>query len=208
VQNAIEALIPVVDPRREGDPPRAVLVSRLIPQKRVDRFLEALARARREVPALRGLVVGDGPERGPLERKAEELGVRAAVEFLGVRDDVRPLLSASDVLVLSSDDEGFPNVVLEAMEASRPVIATDVGDVRDVVRDGETGWVVPPAAEVLAERLVRIARDPALARRMGVAGRTRLETRYGLAVLASNLLGVYRDLAGKEGHARVRAAFA
>ena len=159
------------------------------------------------MPGLSGVVAGDGPERASLEDKARALGLEGAVEFLGLREDVPALLAAADVLVLSSDDEGFPNVLLEAMEASRPVVATDVGDVRDVVRDGETGFVVPLDADALAARLRELAANPQRARTMGAAGRARLDTRYDLAALGKTLLDVYRDLAGKEGHSRAAAAF-
>ncbi len=208
VPNVIDAGPCRPDPRRSGHPFRAVLVGRLIAAKRVDRFLDALASARREVPDLCGVVVGDGPERGRLERRAAELGLGRAVEFLGLREDVPEILAAADVLVLSSDDEGFPNVLLEAMEASRPVVATDVGDVRDVVCESETGFVVPPDAGALAARLVEIAANPALTQTMGAAGRARVESRFGLAALGEALLDVYRDLARKEDHARAAAAFA
>ncbi len=207
VVNVIEARAAGPEPRREGGPFRAAFVGRLVGAKRADRFLEALSSARRDVPGLCGIVAGDGPERASLEDKARALGLEGAVEFLGLREDVPALIAAADVLVLSSDDEGFPNVLLEAMEASRPVVATDVGDVRDVVRDGETGFVVPLDAEALAARLRALAADPARARAMGAAGRARLDARYDLAALGKRLLDVYRDLAGKERHSRAAAAF-
>lgn len=208
VPNVIEARPSPLADRTDRAAPRAAIVGRLIPAKRVDRFLESLALARREVPALRGVVVGDGPERASLERRAADLGLGSAVEFLGPRNDVPSILAAADLLVLSSDDEGFPNVLLEAMDAGRPVVATDVGDVREVVRDGTTGYVVAKSPDALASRIVQLARDPGLARQLGAAGRARLDAEDGLAALGRALLDVYRDLAGKEGHARAAGAFA
>ena len=208
VPNVIEARLSRPEDRRDPSSPCAAIVGRLVPAKRVDRFLESLALARREVPTLRGVVVGDGPERFALERRAGELGLGPAVEFLGSREDVPSVLAAADMLVLSSDDEGFPNVLLEAMDAGRPVVATDVGDVREVVRDGTTGYVVATSADALASRIVRLAEDPDLARRLGDAGRARIGSEYGLGSLAGALIGVFRDLAAKEGHARAVAAFA
>ncbi len=208
VPNVIEAASAPPADATEAGSPRTAIVGRLIRTKRVDRFLEALALARREVPGLRGVVVGDGPERASLERIAAELGLSSAVEFLGARNDVPSILAAVDVLVLSSDDEGFPNVLLEAMDAGRPVVATDVGDVREVVRDETTGYVVARSPEEMASRIALLARDRDLARRMGAAGRARLGAEYGLPALAGSLLGVFRDLAKKEGHARASAAFA
>lgn len=208
VPNVIEARGSRPEVRTNPSAPCAAVVGRLVPAKRVDRFLESLALARREVPALRGVVVGDGPERGALERRAGELGLGPAVAFLGSRADVPSLLATVDVLVLSSDDEGFPNVLLEAMDAGRPVVATDVGDVREVVRDGATGYVVARSADALASRIVQLAKDPELGREMGEAGRARVCAEYGLPSLGGALIGVFRDLAMKEGHARAVAAFA
>jgi glycosyltransferase involved in cell wall biosynthesis len=89
------------------------------------------------------MLVGDGPDRAMLEARATALGVADAVQFLGERPDVERLLPGFDVFVLSSREEGIPNALLEAMAAGRPAVVTDVGGNREVLRDGDTGWIVP-----------------------------------------------------------------
>ncbi|HKC25215.1 MAG TPA: glycosyltransferase [Thermoanaerobaculia bacterium] len=178
-------------------------VGRLIPEKRLDLFLDAIALARREEPRVRGVVVGDGPTRSAGEERALALGlVPDGVAFLGRRDDVPALLDAADMLLLCSDEEGFPNVLLEAMAAGLPVVATPAGDAAAIVRNGETGFVVSGGAEGLAERAVLLARSPELRDRMGKRGRQRAIDEYGFGKLCTRLLGVYRDLAGRRGHRR------
>ncbi len=167
-----------------GAPPGAPLLvaaGRLHEQKRFDVLLEAFAAVRRGAPAARLAVVGTGSLRGELEARAAALGVADGVLFAGFRADVPDVLAAADVFVLSSDDEGLPMVVIEAMAAGRPVVATRVGAVEDLVEDGVTGCIVPrrdPTA--LAEALSGLLRDAAAARAMGEAGRARVRERYPL----------------------------
>jgi glycosyltransferase involved in cell wall biosynthesis len=177
-------------------PPTAITVGWLIRAKRYDRFLEALALARRTVPEMRGVLVGDGPERVPLERQADALGLLPhAVRFLGHQSNVPALLADSDLLVSCSDHEGLPNVILEGMAARLPVVTTPAGDCGLVVEDGRTGYVVPfDDVEGLAERMVRLARAPGLRRQFGEAGRQRVEEEYSLDGLAGRLLAIYRAL--------------
>ena len=174
----------------------AVFVGRLVAVKRVDRFLRALAIARSEAPGLSGWIVGDGPERDRLERLASRLGLAAPrVWFAGQREDVFALLSRAQMLVLCSDDEGCPNAVLEAMAARRPVVATPVGDVARLVRQGETGFLAD-GEEELARRIVELARSEGLRRRMGDAARRYVENEHGCDGLAGRLLSIYRTVAG------------
>ena len=113
-------------------------------------------------------MVGDGPDRVLLEQRAHELGVTRDMVFLGYQEDVAPFYAAFDVLVLPSGNEGTPVTVIEALAAERPVVATRVGGVPDVVRDGEDGFLVEAGAtDDLADRLGRLARDPALTRAHG-----------------------------------------
>jgi glycosyltransferase involved in cell wall biosynthesis len=169
----------------------------------VDLFLEAIAAARRSIPRVRGLVVGDGPARAAAEERALSLGLLPRhVTFLGERSDVPALLRTADMLLLSSDEEGFPNVLLEAMAAGLPVVTRPAGDAAAVVKQGETGFVVPGGAEELAERVALLARAPELRRRMGEQGRRRALDEYGIGKLCSRLLAVYRDLAGRCGRVR------
>src|SRR5205807_1613610 len=157
---------------RARGPAVVLLVGQLIWAKRVDRFLEGLALARRSTPELKGVVVGDGPERMSLEMRAGGLGLLPdGVEFRGVCDDIPRLMAEAHMLALTSDQEGLPNVILEAMAARLPVVTTPAGDAADVIEDGVSGFVVPfDAIEDLADRLVRLARSPALRRKLGGAG--------------------------------------
>ena len=145
-------------------PPVALAVGRMHAEKRFDRFLTALARARRASPDLRGVIVGDGPEWPNLRCQAQDLGLLPnGVLWLGRRNDVPALLGKADMLVLSSDHEGCPNVVLEAMAARRPVVTTPAGDAGDVVEEGVSGYVVPfDDVEAMASRMVRLAEFPEL----------------------------------------------
>jgi glycosyltransferase involved in cell wall biosynthesis len=137
-------------------PIKAVTVGRLIPLKRVDGLLEAL----KELPDLGLVVVGDGPERLRLERRARELGVSDRVYFAGQRSkkEALGLMAACDLFVLNSVHEGFPHVVLEAMALGLPVVATAAGGTPEVVRDGETGLLVPLNGE-LTGALKRVVND-------------------------------------------------
>lgn len=122
----------------ENDVPVAVTVGALAAEKRVDVAIDATAL----VPGLHLLVVGDGPEREALEQRARR--VQDRVHFLGRLDDPTDALAAADLIVLSSDSEGVPGVLIEAGLLGLPAVSTDVGFVRDVVQDGETGRLVPP----------------------------------------------------------------
>jgi glycosyltransferase involved in cell wall biosynthesis len=183
--------------------PIAAALGRLIVGKRVDCFLNALARARCTVPELMGLILGDGPERSSLERQAASLGLLPDnIEFLGHRSDVPALLEQAALLVHSSAHEGFPNAVLEAMTAGLPVITTPAGDAGVVVQDGVTGYVVPfDDVEHIAERMVQLARSPALRRRFGDAGRRRVEELYSFECFADRIFAIYRSTVGQ--HTRI-----
>ena len=204
VPNTID-LQSTVERTGEGSRPlTAIFVGRLIPIKRLDCFVMALSLARRRCPALRGVVVGDGPAKASSEVLAQRLALDpSALTFLGRRDDVPSLLSQADMLVHCSDDEGFPNVLLEAMAARVPVVTTPAGDAPSIVQDGVTAYVVPFGDEpALADRMVRLAESGVLRREFGDAGRRRVEQTYaGGRLLASRLLSVYRRLAQQHQHA-------
>jgi glycosyltransferase involved in cell wall biosynthesis len=140
-------------------------------------------------------MVGDGPDRERLERRASELGVIRDTLFLGYQEDVAPYYGAFDALILPSANEGTPVSVIEALAAETPVVATRVGGVPDVVRDGENGFLVDTGATPeLAERLTRLARDPNLRRRLGESGRSRVLSRYAVERLIDDVDRLYREL--------------
>lgn len=195
-------------PRRDesaGGHAVVAVVATLVPAKRLDRFLKALARARRVVPGLKGLLVGEGPERASLAALADRLGLLPdGLEFRGACDDIPRLMAEADMLALTSDHEGLPNVILEAMAARLPVVTTPAGDAAVVIEDGVSGFVVPfDAVEELADRLICLARGPALRRELGEAGYQRVTARYACAGLADRLVAVYRAVAQQSGHRQV-----
>jgi glycosyltransferase involved in cell wall biosynthesis len=171
----------------EGPPGYLLFVGRLRIRKGVEVLLEALRELRREIPGAALRIAGDGEHRTALERAAAALG--PAVAFLGNRDasQVRTLLRGAAALVVPSIYEGMPLVVLEAMEAGVPVVASAVSGIPEVVVDGETGWLVPPEEpEALARALREVLTDPEEARRRGEAGRRRVAERYRPAVAAAS----------------------
>jgi glycosyltransferase involved in cell wall biosynthesis len=143
-------------------------------------------------------MVGDGPDREPLERRAHELGIMRETLFLGYQEDVAPYYAAFDAMILPSGNEGTPVSAIEALAAGRPVVATRVGGVPDVVRDGEDGFLVETGdVDTLAERLARLAEDATLRRTMGEAGRARVVGRYSVERLIDDVDRLYRSLLAK-----------
>ena len=191
-------------------PPDGVVVAavaNLLPVKRLDRFLAALALARRDVPQLRGLVAGDGPERARLEELATNLQLLPdGVRFVG-SCAASAALGQADMLLHTSQHEGFPNTLLEAMTTGLPVVTTPAGDSGLVVQDGVSGYVVAfDDISAMADHLVRLARSSALRRVLGAAGRERVEHEYRFEGLGDALLGTYWQIADQRRDSRVLAA--
>jgi glycosyltransferase involved in cell wall biosynthesis len=170
-------------------------VGRMTAVKRGDDVLAGFKLLRERGVEATLCLVGDGPDRPHLERRAHELGIIRDTLFLGYQEDVGALYAAFDALVLPSGNEGTPVSVIEALAAGRPVVATRVGGVPDVVRDGEDGFLVGPGAtDELADRLTRLAGDPALRERLGAAGRERVLPRYAVDRLVDDIDRLYRSL--------------
>jgi glycosyltransferase involved in cell wall biosynthesis len=145
-------------------------------------------------------LVGDGPDREPTEQLAHDLGIVDRCLFLGYQDDVAPFYAAFDALILPSANEGTPVSAIEALAGGKPVVATQVGGVSDVIRDGVDGFLVEPGdVKALADRLRRIADDRELARRMGEAGRARVLERYSVSRLVGDVDDLYRRLLAEVG---------
>lgn len=167
-------------------------VGRLDPQKGFDTLIEALAR----IEGVTVVIVGDGPERASLESRARELGVHDRLVITGWRDDARSLLAGFDVFALPSRYEGFPLVVLEAMQAGVPVVATDVGSVSEAVADGETGLLVTPGdAAELVRALTRLLGDEPLRLRLAESGRALALDHFEANTMAKEYERIYRALA-------------
>jgi glycosyltransferase involved in cell wall biosynthesis len=173
--------------------PLVGVVARLQPEKGVATFLKAAALVSKASPGARFLVVGDGPLREELRDLVGRLGVEDRVRFLGYRTEARALIRLLDVLVVPSLTEGSPLIVLEAMAAGVPVVASAVGGVPDQARHGEEGLLVPPGdPEALAGAMDELLRDPRRARRLGAAGRRRTENGFSHETLVRRIEGVYR----------------
>ncbi len=159
-----------------------IAIGRLEEQKDYPNLLEAFSIVLRERPDTFLFIVGQGPLESKLKELAEELGINQKVSFLGLRRDISDLLAAADALVLSSAWEGLPNVVMEAMAASKPVVSTTVGGVRELISDGETGYLVPPKApKALAQAMIKLMDLPeGLRKSMGQAGRKYIKENYSL----------------------------
>lgn len=168
------------------------MIANLLPSKGYDLFLRAASEVLTQVGHARFLVVGEGRLRTQLMGLASECGLEDKVLFLGYRRDIPELLSAMDVFVLSSRWEGLPVAVLEAMAMAKPVVATDVGGVSELVVDGETGILVPPgSSHELARGIVTLLRDPERARRMGERGRERVESEFRVDAMCRTTEQVY-----------------
>ncbi len=167
---------PIASLQREfclpSDSPVAGIVAALRPEKNHELFLQAAKLVHDALPAVRFLVVGDGPRRAELERFARELGLNEAVRFTGARSDVPEVLSLVDVVLLTSQMEANPASILEAMACEKPVVATCVGSLAETVLDGRTGYLVPPGdAYELARRTLDLLCHPDHAAMLGRAGR-------------------------------------
>lgn len=168
-------------------------VGSLLPVKRWDRLLRAVACLSEKGLKFQVLHAGSGPLRQELEAMAKELHVDHVFQFLGNRLDIADLLAGAAFLVHTSDVEGLPNVVLEAMACGRAVVATDAGEIPYLIDDGGTGFVVSRGDEaVLADRMATLLADRELYCKMGEAGRIKAEREFSLDRLLSDTFAVYR----------------
>lgn len=187
--------------RRLGLPPGRLVVGavgRLSPEKGFDLLIRAVDQLLSEGLDLHLVIAGEGDERARLEALAAGLGRRERVTLLGYRPDTPLLYQALDAFALSSHREGLPNVVLEAMALEAPVVATRVGGVPRLVRDGENGLLVEPGDGAgLGAALGRLLRDAGLRARLAREGRRTAETAYGFAARMEKLAALYDALLGR-----------
>ena len=153
------------------------------------------------------VVVGDGEERSRLERLTEELQMTERVLFLGSRSDVAHLLQAADAFMLSSISEGIPLTLIEAMATGLPCVATNVGGIPELIRDGETGLLVEAGDHVgLAAGLGRLASTPELASRLGMSGYRLALDRHDASVMHERYRELYREMACERADTRTSGA--
>jgi len=180
-----------------------IAVTRLVPIKNVRLLVEAVAIARARVPEAHLLIVGDGPERAAVRARAGELDLADSVTFTGSvpQRDTPAFYRTADVFALPSDFDNSPNAVLEAMACGLPVVATDVGGVREFVVDPIGGAVVPPRnARALADALVRYLAHPEAARAAGAHNRLKASTEFSWRASALQLLDVYHRVVDARRH--------
>src|SRR5215217_8315852 len=185
---------PFEDPFAGIGRPRVLFVGRLAPQKGVRALVEAAALI--ENPSARVLLVGDGPERPALEREARQIGVGDRVRFEGffAHDRLPAAMAHADILVLPSVYEELGTVLLEAMWAGLPIVASRTGGIPDVIEDGANGLLVPPGEpEALARAIDRVLADRGLAYRLSEGAQARAKD-YDWEVLAGRVLQVYRGV--------------
>ena len=181
-----------------ADAPLAGLVGRITRQKRVDLFLAAAKDTAARIPQARFLVIGAGELAEEMKSLAAQLNLDSKVVFTGATEKVDSLLAAMDLLVLASDFEGFPNVILEAMAAGRPVVATDVGGCRELVSNGITGFLVPPGdSQAISDRMVQVLTLPDRGRSLGAAGRARTLREFDVKVMARRFEALYLQAASR-----------
>jgi glycosyltransferase involved in cell wall biosynthesis len=183
----------------------AAMFCRVAPQKDFETLIRAAAILSSRVPRLRFLIVGDNgnveASRAHYAQVQQWLGehdVSGRFLFTGFRRDVARLIRACDISVLSTHGEGLPLVLLEAMSHARPVVATGIDGIPELVTDGETGLLTPHGdAAALAAALERLAADPALAARLGQAGRRMVETKFSQEEFERQVERLYRGLLGQ-----------
>jgi glycosyltransferase involved in cell wall biosynthesis len=176
----------------------ATMIARVTEQKGHAVLLDALA-STPELQSLHVVVVGDGPLRRSLEERAVRDRLAARVHFVGARRDLGDLLAASDMFVLPSLWEGLPLSLVLAMGAALPVVSTTVAGIPEVVRDGETGLLVPPADPVaLGRALARLSESPGERSRLGAAARQFVLPRFGVDYYVSSITGLYDRLLAKD----------
>lgn len=171
-------------------------VGRVTRIKRPDRFLSVVREVRRAVPTAQFLVCGDGDLCGDLEAAAD---ARDSLHLLGWRADVETVYAAADLVLLTSDNEGMPVSLIEAGMAGVPAVATNVGSVAEVVRDGQTGLLARPDAGALTRHTVRILRDGRLRRRMGEQARAWTSQQFGAERLVQDTHDLYTSIAVARG---------
>jgi len=170
-------------------------ISRFSTQKDYPTFLKAAASVKNSFEGVHFLVAGRGEREEAVRREVARIGLEGTVTIMAKRHDVPEMLAASDICSFAPVYEGCSNFVMESMAAGKPVVATDAGGNRELIVDGKTGYVVPVRdADALAERIVRLLKDPGLAQRMGAAGKGRMERDFPVQKMVDETLAVYESL--------------
>lgn len=170
-------------------------MGRLNKQKNIPLLLEAFGEVLKQEPSIHLMIAGEGPLRGKLERQVAEKGFSQQVHFLGFLTDTVPFYEAIDIFAQASDIEGMPNAVLEAMALGKPVVATAVGGVPELIQDGEEGILVEKgSAEGLARAVLKLIQKAELRKRMGKKGREKVVNRFSFDARVRKLEEIYERL--------------
>ncbi len=174
--------------------PTAAVVGRLVPVKGHARLIEAFRKVVDTLPDAALVVAGDGPLRGELVNRAKEIGLEANIKFLGMRNDVAEIIAAVDLLVLPSINEGFGIVLIEAMALKKPVVASNVDGVPEIVDDDVTGLLAPPEdCGAFAAALIKLFNDKELAHKMGQKGFKKAVKEFDIQATAKNTEELYYE---------------
>jgi glycosyltransferase involved in cell wall biosynthesis len=173
-----------------------LFVGRLTQEKRADRFLRVVSRLKRELPEkkIKAQIVGDGPLMPQVQAQAKELGLNGSLELLGQREDMAGIYRNADLLMLTSDYEGTPNVLLEAMGHGIPIVASDVGGVSEIIND-ERGFLIQPEDEDgFTKTAIRLTVDKDLRAKFGLNGQDYVRRFHSLKTLQSSLTEIYQKV--------------
>ena len=173
------------------------VVANLRPEKGHLMFIRAAKMVASVCPEARFVLVGDGPMRQKIEDSISTLGLCEKVHLLGAVANVSLALQSVDVVVSSSDTEGFPNAVLDGMAAAKPIVATDAGGTRELVAEGSTGYLVPVGdVDQLAGRMIALCQSPATRTSMGEKARSIVEQSFAVEIMARRFESLYEKLSG------------
>src|SRR5437867_5817808 len=186
--------------RLDAETPLVGIVGRLVPIKDHRTFLEAAALACKAHPTMRFAIVGDGELRPQLEALTEELGLGNRVYFAGWRKDLASVYADLDLVVISSRNEGTPVSLIEGAAAGKPVVATRVGGIPDLLEDGKNGLLVPSAQpQALCDAMLKVLGTPGLAAALASEGKEQIRRRFGIHRLISDMESLYCSLLERKG---------
>ena len=189
--------------REDRDTTMIGWVGRLSHEKGPDIFIRAAAQVLRECPDLVFILVGDGPLKADLEALANEIGISANVRFMGRREDMAAVYASIDLLVCSSRQEGLPMAILEGMASGVPWIATAVGDVPTLIKDGHNGLLVPIGdIEGLASGVLRLATNPDIRKQFGLAARQTVKDDFSTQRMTREYIALYEKLIASANNTR------
>jgi len=171
------------------------IVTRMRVRKGVEEFIRAMGQVRRTFPNAHGVIVGEVELDADLRALVRDLDLHEHLTLLGRRSDMPDVYSAFEIFVLSSHDEGMSNAILEAMSMEKPVVATEVGGTGEVIRHGQSGWLVPPKdPEALAAGIEQALADPSVARTMGKLGRRIVVEKFSAQSMVQSMERLYLEM--------------